>query len=118
MAKPGNYQIPFDRDGNQQHWPDPEYEWPEGYGAGKPRLEVAPVWQDNSIFGDVLTFDGYSRGRSAAYFGFTRLDGKKVTMFLAEFTEVVPHMVRGKIGGTFTFVKRGQNYGAKLVEAD
>lgn len=114
----GAYQIPFDRSGNQLHWPDPEYEWPEGYGQGKPRVQVSPVWQVNSTFGDVLTFDGYSRGRSAAYFGFTRLDGKKVTMFLAEFTDVVPHMVKGKIGGTFTFVKRGQNYGVKLVEAD
>ncbi len=97
MAKKvGTYAIPFDKDGNQQHYPD---SW-----RG---LE----WRDNAPFADTLTYEGFSRGRSAAYFNFTRQDGKSVTVFLKEMSEMIPLMVGGKITGTFAFVKRGENYG-------
>lgn len=111
--KLGKYQIPFDANGNQQHYPEP---WYVGQYPNHQRVE--PNWQDNHKFSDVLTFDGYSRGRSAAYFGFLRADGRSVTVFLKEFEGIVPHMVNGKVSGTFSFIKRGQNYGCVLVEPE
>lgn len=101
MAKTGTYQIPFDENGNQQHYPD---DW---------RHKI--TWEDNHEFDDTLTFIGYNRGRSAANFDFRRGDGRKVTFFLKEFEEIVPHMVHGEVAGTFTFIKRGQNYGTRMT---
>lgn len=102
MAKKvGTYQIPFDKDGNQMHYP-------EGWKK--------PEWRDNEPFHDVLTCEGFSRGRSAAYFNFRRQDGKTVTVFLKEMSEMIPKMVGGKIAGTFAFVKRGENYGCTMQE--
>ena len=71
---------------------------------------------DNYEFEDTLTYDGYSRGRSAAYFSFLRSDGRKVTVFLTDFEVIVNHMVKGMITGRFTFCKRGQNFGCKLIK--
>jgi hypothetical protein len=79
--------------------------------------EVPGVIQlDNYEFEDTLTYDGYSRGRSAAYFSFLRSDGRKVTVFLTDFESIVNHMVKGKITGKFTFCKRGMNFGCKLIK--
>lgn len=112
MAKKGNYQIPFDKNGNQQHYPESWYvgEWPKHTTEG-------PDWRDNAPFTDTLMYAGHRRGRSAAYFQFLRSDGTHVTMFLADFEQVVPHMMCGHVSGTFAFVKRGQNYGAYLIQA-
>jgi hypothetical protein len=109
-AKTGNYRIPFDRDGNQQHYPE---RWYVGkYPNHKPE---GPDWRDNEPFDDTLTYSGYRRGRSAAYFEFTRSDGKAVTMFLKDFEGLIRQMVSGKVSGRFVFTKRGQNYGVKLA---
>lgn len=104
MTKPvGDYEIPFDCKGNQQHYPE---SW-----RG---LE----WRPNDQFTETLTFQDYRRARSAAYFVFARIDGTLVTMFLKDFEEVVPHMVKGVVTGTFRFVKRGQNYGCSLMTVE
>lgn len=102
MAK-GEYKIPFDGDGNQLHYPE---KWCQG----------GLHWHDNAPFATTLTYDGYSRGRSAAYFDFKDRHGKSVVVFLKDFETMVPHMVNGGITGTFQFTKRGQNYGCQLVE--
>lgn len=104
MAK-GQYQIPFDQSGNQLHYPFA--------GSGDPI-----TWRDNSVFGDVLIYKGYCRGRSAAYFEFTRNDGTKACMFLKDMEGAIPLMVRGVLAGSFTFVKRGQNYGIAVAQED
>jgi hypothetical protein len=107
----GDYQIPFDRDGNQQHYPVSWYtgEYPNN------RRTVGPEWRDNEPFNDTLTYAGYGRGRSAAYFVFTRSDGKEVTMFMKDFDALIRQMVNGKVSGRFVFIKRGQNYGVKAA---
>ena len=107
MAKPKIYdgQIPFTQSGNQQHYPEP---WVTAQGG--------LVWKDNEIFTDTLTFDGFSRGRSAAYATFTRKsNGGEVVVFLTDLDVMIEHMHCGIITGEFTFCKRGMNYGCKLV---
>lgn len=102
MSKRGEYEIPVDKDGNQLHYPD-------SWGAN------GCAWRQNEEFEDTLTYQGYRRGRSAAYFEFRRKSGAKVTMFLKDFESAIPKMVRGKIGGRWTFCKRGANYGVQLA---
>jgi hypothetical protein len=97
----GDYKIPFDDNGNQL-----DYQ----YGA--------TVWMDNHEFDDLLTYHAYSRGMSSVTVIFTRSGGGRLSMFMTDFNDVVPFMVKGKLRGRFTFVKRGQNYGARLIEAD
>lgn len=86
MAKKvGDYKIPFDRDGNQQHYP--EYWWIGQYPNNE---RAGPEWRDNVPFQDTITYKGFSRGRSAAYFRFEKSDGKEVTVFLKELDEMMP----------------------------
>jgi hypothetical protein len=100
MAKPGNYPIPFDSEGNQLHYNE---SWRGG--------EMRP----NFEFDDTLTYEGFSRGRSAAYVLFRRSNGKKVTMFLKELDELMPRLCGGHVTGRFTFTKRGTNYGVRIL---
>lgn len=103
MAKEtGNYQIPFDKDGNLQHYPTDYPHFPT-------------TWKNNEEFEDTLTYLTYSRGRSAAILEFAKSDGKKVHMFMKDFDQVVPYMSHGKITGKFTFCKRGMNYGLRMI---
>jgi len=101
MAKTGNYRIPFDVNGNQLDYP--------GWNTHE--------WRDNHEFVDTITFAGvYGRGRSSVTFELTRAGGSKVMAFVSDFTDMVPLMVGGSLYGRFTFVKKGQNYGVKLLE--
>lgn len=98
--KAGNYEIPFDKAGNQLHYPD----------------HNVHEWRANEEFEDTLTYAGYGRGRSAAFFCFKRANGKIVNVFMRDFEDMVPNMTMGQITGRFRFVKRGQNYGCVLVQ--
>lgn len=109
MAKKvGAYDIPFDKDGNQQHFP--ESYW-EGQWGTPDHRKVGPKWEPNAEFEDTLTYVTYERGRSAAYFKFRRSNGTIVCVFMAEMNILIPRMVNGQVTGKFAFVKRGQNYG-------
>lgn len=101
----GDYEIPFDAKGNQQHYG-------ENWGIDG---RCGSKWKQNFDFNDVLTYEGFERGRSAAYFIFRRTDGTQVTMFLKEFDSCVKHFNAGKVTGRFRFIKRGQNYGVARV---
>lgn len=91
--------VPFDKTGNQLHYPN----WGINY------------WSENEIFKDTLTYESFSRGRSAAYFEFRRKsNGKTVVVFMADLEPILFAMVRGSVTGEFTFCKRGQNYGCKV----
>ena len=92
--------VPFNKSGDQLHYPD-----------------YNPVWTDNLEFDDILEFREFRRGQSAAYSIFSRLsNGKEVTVFLKDFVALIPHMISGRVAGKFTFCKRGQNYGCKVVQ--
>jgi hypothetical protein len=107
-----NYQIPFDKDGNQQDYPNGWY-----VGVYPNHKPGGPHWFENFEFTDTLTYSTYGRGRSAVGFEFIRSDSTTVNMFVSDFHLVIPHMVNGKITGRFTFIKKGMNYGCKLLEA-
>ena len=95
----GNYKIPFDNAGNQLDY--------EGWGCAEMR--------DNFEFEDTLTFQSYGRGRSSVTFTFKRVNGQTVSMFVSDFSDIVNKMNHGHVTGRFTFVKKGQNYGCKMV---
>lgn len=66
-----------------------------------------------------LRLDGFSRGRSAANFDLVNADtGARYTMFMKDFLEYIQthgNVTEGILKGTWTVVKRGQNYGIKHV---
>ena len=95
-------QVPFCHYG-QMHWPD----------KGVTGLN----WKPNFEFSDVLTITGFHHGRSATGFDLVGTNGTRYNMFArdAEDTLRLSVIDRGTVGGTWTFVKRGMNYGVKLV---
>jgi hypothetical protein len=99
--KPGDYQIPF-RNGNLCHYPM----WP-----------TEPTeWLKNFTFAGTLVYQGYRRGRSAAYIEFKcNENGAAFPMFLTHFDSVVSLMVNGSVRAEWTFTKCGQNYGICLA---
>lgn len=101
--KTGDYLIPFDKFGNQLDYED---HYPHG-------LELVP----NFEFEDTLTFKTYGRGRSSVTFTFIRKsNGKTVSFFVSDMCDAIPCMTNGAITAKFTFIKKGSNFGCKLVK--
>lgn len=76
------------------------------------------LWVENFTFHDTLVFiDVVRRGKSIAYV-MERTDGALVSMFLSDFTDIIAHLNCGRVTGSFTFTKKGQNYGCRLVHID
>lgn len=97
----GKYQIPF-RGDFLMHYP--------GYYDDI-------VWKDNYEFSDILEYVEYGKGRSSTVFYFkSKTDGKSYSMFVSDFDSIVNNMMNGVIEGKFTFVKKGQNYGLKMIK--
>lgn len=105
MSKSSKYQIPFNINGDQVHYPD-------NWGIGK-----VAEWRDNHEFEGTLRVVDMARGRSAAYFIAEVVEtGKRVTLFMKDLFDAIPFIERGLIRGCFTFQKRGQNYGIRCVK--
>ena len=78
-------------------------------------------WRENWEFEDTLEMCGYSRGRAAAYFHLqSKTTGIQYCMFMTDLTDVIKNCVidKGIVTGIWTYVKRGMNYGIKLVKSD
>jgi hypothetical protein len=105
VAKKGDYPIPFTRNGDMLEY------------AGSWERDV--VWKENFEFHATLRFLRFEKGRSAVRCIFGRVERGKVrgelTMFLTDLKTVLPRLVRGEFTGTFTFQKRGQNYGCRPI---
>lgn len=120
MGSKKSYQIPFSRNGSLLTYPEYEHQY-VGPGNGdrghdNSILIHPPVWKDNYEFTGTLEFDHFSRGRSAAHAIFKDpSDDTEYTMFLTDLGDAIPNMGGGFLIGTFTFVKRGQNYGIKFL---
>jgi len=102
MAKK-SFEIPVDANGNMIGWESP----------------YAKVHRPISIWVDVLTYQGYERGRSAVNFKWvSTYTNRRYYMFLTDMDEVLKttEMAGGEIRGQFTYVKRGKNFGIKKVD--
>lgn len=96
-----NYQIPLDGNGNMVQY---QYD-----------IKVDKM-VDNFEWIDLLCYEGYGRGRSAAYFMFrSQTTEKRYYVFMTDFDKMIPLMMNGFVQAKFTFVKRGRNYGIKMV---
>jgi hypothetical protein len=76
------------------------------------------VWKENFEFEDTLRLTGMSRGRSAANFNLkSETNAKDYNVFMTDMVYLFQNgeISKGIIKGKWTFVKRGQNYGIKLV---
>lgn len=77
------------------------------------------VWKENYEFEDTLRLTGMSRGRSAANFNLkSETNGKDYNLFMTDIVNLIQNATlnKGIVKGVWTFVKRGQNYGIKLVK--
>lgn len=71
---------------------------------------------DNYKWEDTINYNGYGRGRSSCVIYFWSVyHHQNMQMFMTDFDNIVKQMNYGQLTGTFTFCKRGQNYGIKLV---
>lgn len=78
-------------------------------------------WVQNKEWHDEIKYNGYHRGRSAAGFNFkSEIDGKNYPMFMTDFDACMRNEMffKSKLIGTFTFCKRGCNYGIRLIYTD
>lgn len=100
--KVGDYKIPFNNQGSQLSYPAAD--WQGG-----------TVWKPNYQFFDTLTLHCASRGRSSTVFLMFREDHTVVNVFVSDFVDMCKKMVNGKVQGSFTFTKKGANYGCKLL---
>ncbi len=90
----------------------PLYQMPASSDHRAVRLD--PVWRREPRVRGQLIFPGVSRaGRSAPNAEFLRHGRAPVTMFTEGSRRRHAPMAGGHITGTFTFTKRGQNYGAE-----
>jgi hypothetical protein len=77
-----------------------------------------PIWKENYEFEDTLFLDGMSRGRSAANFQFkSKTTGKRYNVFMTDMVDIFnkSNINHGYVSGTWTFCKRGSNYGLRLA---
>lgn len=83
-------------------------------------IEGFSHWRSNEPFADVVKFVDIQRGRSAAYF-IARSKTRPSATFCVFMTDLL-HMIQSEavrgngVVGKFQIVKRGQNYGLRLVE--
>ena len=78
-------------------------------------------WSENYVFEDDMEYTGYTRGRSAARLQFKSIkDGRRYGMFLTDFDDAMKRcqFFKNRLIGKFTFCKRGQNYGVKILPPD
>ena len=99
MKKIGNYQIPFNKAGDQLAYPTRDC-----------------MWNDNYEFDDTLELVDWDRGRSSVTFIMKRQsNGQKVCVFVVDFYNMSFRMNNGTVTGRFVFTKKGANYGCKLI---
>lgn len=112
-TKKGQYKIPFHPEhGGVMHWPERLMR----KGEDGKYHEVDLDWRDNYEFKAILVYQGYRRGRSAAYFLFKEAETEAVhSMFMSDFDDIARSMINGHVLETWTFHKKGQNYGIRMV---
>lgn len=73
-------------------------------------------WVPRHEFDATMVYTGYHKGRSAMRFNFYAAEtGKKYSMPISAFHEIVPRLRNGIVFGRWTFGKQGANYGVYPV---
>lgn len=74
-------------------------------------------WVECYEFETKMEIDSMSRGRSSATFNLVSAEGHHYSMFMVDCVNMMKTgtICKGAIYGKWTFCKRGQNYGVKLV---
>jgi len=112
MSK-GQYKIPLWKD-HHLYLDGSLCGYPESYYEKNGQIN----WVENFEFKDQLQYGGFTRGRSSAKIHWiSAKSGKKYEMFLKDMDDVLRKcvIVNGFVDATWTFCKRGKNYGIKLV---
>lgn len=114
-SKPKSYKAPYDRNGNLMHYP--ETQW---FYVDEVRQTAPPEWRTPQPMKAVLVYEGYGRGRSAAYFMWRhQVTGTRYPMFMTDLDEMLRTRtipVQG-VHATWIECKRGQNYGIRVATA-
>lgn len=100
------YQIPFCLD---KHGCEIMQSYPETYSFGF-------KWKDNYVFQANLDIVEFGRGRSSAVFYLEdKVSGSRYSMFMSDMLDVLKNcnIQQGKVSGSWTFCKKGSNYGLK-----
>jgi hypothetical protein len=76
-------------------------------------------WRDNQPFSATMTFTDLSRGRSSIKFYLEDEHGHRYEMFAKDLLDLVrtSSVDEGKVTGDWIIIKRGRNYGVKLVSS-
>lgn len=117
MAKPKAYKAPYDRNGNLMHYPETQWWYDE---ETQQRHDAPPEWRVPEPMKAVLVYEGYARGRSAAYFMWRHsTTGTRYPMFMTD----LDAMLRARtipiqgVHATWIECKRGSNYGIRVATA-
>lgn len=114
-SKAKAYKAPYDRNGNLMHYPETQYIRHEHKGHS---VLVEPEWRVPEPMRAVLVYEGYARGRSAAYFMWRhQITGTRYPMFMSDLDEMLRTRtipVQG-VHATWIECKRGQNYGIRVA---
>lgn len=117
-SKSKTYKAPYNDKGDLQHYPSTW--WTANLSTGKSDMH-SPEWRDPAPFRAVLVYEGYARGRSAAYFLWKHFTtGASYPMFLTDLDDILSSRTIPKSGVHATWIecKRGQNYGIRIATAD
>lgn len=95
--------VPFDKNGNQLSY--------DSYSCDR--------HLDNYMFTDTLLITSVRRGRSSVHFILKDIRGEReYSMFLTDMLDLIcsTGICKGIVSGTWTFCKRGKNFGLKMVK--
>jgi hypothetical protein len=109
-----NTQMTVDRNILSAASYDGEFMWGDRDPVTGASKRVLPTMVDNIPFTDTLKYSTYYKGRSAAGIVFENKDGRVFNVFMSDFDDMMPFIVRGEITDTFIYCKKGMNYGLQL----
>ena len=97
-----NGKIPFDANGNMCEY---QNDW------------SITEWKDNYEFETEMRIESISRGRSSATFILYDTEQRRYSMFMTDMLTLLKSgkVEKGTVSGRWTFQKRGQNFGVRLV---
>jgi hypothetical protein len=101
--------------GDLQHYPTPW--WTANLSTGE-REYHEPEWRTPQPMRAVLVYEGYARGRSAAYFVWRHsITGTRYPMFMTDLDDMLRARTIPLQGVLATWIecKRGSNYGIRIA---